>query len=246
MISKEMISKNKERFIEIVRSINRKNADIEGFIDKLNKSDFFYAPASTKYHNAYEGGLCEHSLEVYDNLKMISHSLVKGNGDDMYDTDTIKIVGLFHDIYKMNFYEEYIRNEKVYSENGKKYDEMGKYDWKSVKAYKIREVDDRFIYGSNEQNADFIVSYFFPLSVEEHAAILNSSGGQNYNCSNLDVTPIYSKYPLVVLLHTADLLATYIPTRHKEEEEHIEEEKIECPPEHTSVEKPWVMDSEDM
>ena len=100
--------------------------------------------------------------------------------------------------------------------------------------------------GSNEQNADFIVGYFFPLSVEEHAAILNSSGGQNYNCSNLDVTPIYSKYPLVVLLHTADLLSTYIPTRHKEEEEHIEEEKIECPPEHTSVEKPWVMDSEDM
>ena len=55
----------KEEFIEIFKqTITRPGAD--ALLDYLeNKSDFFTAPASARYHGAYAGGLCEHSLNVY-------------------------------------------------------------------------------------------------------------------------------------------------------------------------------------
>ena len=60
MLTPEQIEKNKLEFIELVRSIHREGMDTESLIKKLENSDFFVAPASTIYHNAYDGGLCEH------------------------------------------------------------------------------------------------------------------------------------------------------------------------------------------
>ena len=57
---------NKERFIELLRSTKREG--IEKLIDFLEKTDFFTAPASTRFHSSYEGGLLQHSLNVYDCL----------------------------------------------------------------------------------------------------------------------------------------------------------------------------------
>ena len=55
----------KEEFIELFQEhIHRDGA--EALLDYLtNKCDFVTAPASARYHGAYAGGLCEHSLNVY-------------------------------------------------------------------------------------------------------------------------------------------------------------------------------------
>lgn len=199
------IEQNKDYFISLLREITRQGADIDKLINKLSNSDFFTAPASTKYHMSERGGLCEHCLNVFDNIIMLNETLHLN-----YDRETLLIVALLHDISKMNYYEETIINKKVYSPNGKKYDELGNFDWVSVKGYKTKESEDRFIYGSHEETAEYIIRKFIPLSLEESIAILSHMGGKGFDSSGVDLTPVYNKYSLAVLLHTADMLATYI------------------------------------
>ena len=69
------LQQNKKRYIELISSIEREGADIEKLLKKLENSDFFFAPASVKYHSAYEGGLCTHSLGVYDAYMKLIDSL---------------------------------------------------------------------------------------------------------------------------------------------------------------------------
>lgn len=198
MLSHEQVGQNREEYLSLIDSITRE-FDKEKFIDWLdNKSDFFVAPASTKYHCSYEGGLCEHSLNVYHMLKRLidDAKAVKPDFPD-YDEDTIIIVALLHDLSKANFYEKYWRNVKN-QETGK---------WEQVMDYKVRE--DRFIYGSHEQTAEFMASAFFPLTIEERVCILNHMGGKSFDSTQADLSVIYGKYPLACLLYTADLLSTF-------------------------------------
>ena len=130
MLSKEDIERNKQEFISLIYSIEREfNKD--RLIEWLeNKSDFFTAPASSKHHGSYEGGLCDHSLNVYYGLKSIAFSFLsydldqEGNAHFKYPEDTFKIVGLLHDISKANYYEKYYRNVK---------DEKGNYNLVNIK-----------------------------------------------------------------------------------------------------------------
>lgn len=199
------IEKNKEYFISLLNNISRENANIEGLVAKLSRSDFFTAPASTKYHMSERGGLCEHSLNVYDNLVMLNEKFELG-----YTQDNLLIVGLLHDISKMNYYEETIINKKVYSENGKKFDELGKYDWVSEKGYKTRDTKDRFLYGNHEETSEYMVRSYIPLTPEESVAILNHMGGMGFDSSQTDLSSLYNRYSLAAILHAADMLATYI------------------------------------
>ena len=64
----ETVEANKQEFINLVKKIEREGANITHLLDKLEKSDFYYAPASAKYHGAYRGGLVDHCLNVYYNL----------------------------------------------------------------------------------------------------------------------------------------------------------------------------------
>ena len=64
MLSEDQITRNKEQFISLLRGVTREGSNIEGLINKLCSSDFFTAPASTKYHGAFKGGLCRHCLDV--------------------------------------------------------------------------------------------------------------------------------------------------------------------------------------
>lgn len=198
----------KADFIDLLREIKRPNANIEGLINKLESSDFFQAPASTKYHNSYIGGLLEHSLNVYYNL----YSLVELKGLLPYiDPDSMLICGLLHDMSKMNYYELYVRNEKVYHEDGTKYDSIGNFDWESNLYFKVKDPNDRFIYGNHEETSEFMIKTYIPLTVEESVAILNHHGGKGYDSIPIQhISDKYNKYPLSSLLHTADMLATYI------------------------------------
>lgn len=208
MLSKEQIQKNKEEFISLINSINRE-FNKERLIDWLeNKSDFFTAPATAKYHCAYEGGLCEHSLNVYYALKNLNYGYMPelvATSDEIeqgihkykYDEDTLKIVGLLHDISKSNYYEIFSRNVKDSSGN-----------WTQVLDYKVR--DDKFIYGNDEQNTEFMVSTFIPLTLDEKVALLHKSGGKAFDSTQENIPTIFNKYQLAVLLHCADMLSCYV------------------------------------
>ena len=223
MLTNEEIMSNKAIFISLVEGIEREGVDKERLIKKLEASDFFYAPASTVYHSSFEGGLCHHSLNVYHTLKRFMEAVypmkkVERQSDDQenveyvptcpYDEDTIRIVSLFHDFDKMNKYEKSVRNQKVYSEKGTKRDELGKFDWVSVPSYKWKDAKDLFILGTHGENSVYMTETFFPLTAEEHSAIVNHHG--LFDNPKLDVANIFGRYPLACLLHLADMASTYI------------------------------------
>lgn len=199
---------NKQEFIDLLSTITRPNARIEELIRKLEGSDFFEAPASTRYHSAYKGGLVEHSLNVYYNLK----NLVEMKGlQGIIPIESIIICGLLHDLSKMNFYEVTYKNEKIYREDGSKFDNLGRFDWESKQAYKIRDAKDRFIFGNHEETSEFMIKTYIPLTVAESVAILNHHGGMGYDSIPIStISDKYNRYPLSSLLHMADFLATYI------------------------------------
>lgn len=197
MLDEKQIEANKERYISLLKTIKREGADIDKLINKLNSSDFFTAPASTTYHCSYKGGLCHHSLHVYDNLKMLDKARNLGIPDE-----SLVIIGLLHDISKMNYYETAERNVK---------DEQGR--WTKVPFIKTREAKDRFIYADHGMNSEYIARTFIPLTIYESVAIINHMGGKDIysgaaNATNM--SEVFNRYPMALLLHTADLLATFL------------------------------------
>lgn len=207
MLTSKQINENRETFIGLISSIQREGAEIDRLVAKLISSDFFTAPASTTYHCNYEGGLCEHSLNVYFNLV----DFVQTRSEDIrgrYTEDTLKIVALLHDISKMNIYEKTAKNEKVYCEDGDKYDALGKFKWETTMGWKQRQ--DKFIYGNHEMTSEFIARQFIPLSIEESVAILHHMGGRNWDSAQDNISAVFGQYPLATLLHLADMMASYI------------------------------------
>lgn len=214
MLTEEQIENNKQRFIELLRRVTREGADIESLISWLeDRSDFFVAPASTKYHQAYKGGLCEHSLEVCDTIFTLAHDFKRLPADEengteeriVYSDDTLLIVSLLHDISKANFYEEYTKNVN----SGQK-DERGKTIWIQQLEYKTRDAENRFIYGNHEETSEYMARTFIPLTLEESVAILHHHGGQGFDSTQMDVSIIFKRHNLSLLLHVADMLSTFL------------------------------------
>ena len=215
MLTDEQIKINKDEFISLIRQIKRENADIDKLVKYLEESDFFIAPASTQYHSAYKGGLCQHSLNVYNQLKKLIEAeypkfkkdeegdeLVEIEGyKEPYSKDTLIIVSLLHDISKTNFYEVSNRNVK---------DEKG--NWIQVPFIKTRDAKNRFIYASHGVNSEYMVGRFIPLRLEESVAIIHHMGGKEAGAPVMDstITEVFNTYPLAILLHTADMLATFL------------------------------------
>ena len=186
---------NKERFIEIYKSkIKREGAD--KLLDFLlsRHSDFFVAPASTRYHLAYEGGLCEHSLNVYDCLcHYLNRDRVKEDYGLNYSEESIAIVALLHDLCKVNVYKPGTRNVK---------DEFGK--WQTVPS---DEYDDKVPYGHGEKSV-YIISGYMRLTREEAFAIRYHMGFSG-NEEARNVGAAFEMFPLAFALSTADMEATY-------------------------------------
>ena len=148
---------NQERFLQIFNeNIKREGAD--KLLEFLSSgSDFFTAPASTRYHGAHEGGLLEHSLNLYDCLcDILARPRMKEVYGLEYSAESIAVVALLHDICKVNFYKVSTRNVK--DENGK---------WTTVPYYTI---EDTLPYGHGEKSA-YIVSAYIRLTREEAFAI---------------------------------------------------------------------------
>lgn len=205
MLSNEQLSQNKEEFISLLNSIHRERANVEGLVKKLEASDFFYAPASTKYHGSFKGGLCRHCLDVY----IVLRNLVSQNNLDI-DEESLIICTLLHDFSKMNLYEVTNFNKKVYSENGSKSDNGGRFDWVTEQGYKTIDLSERFVYGNHEETSEYMIRQFIPLKLEESVAILHHHGGMGYDSSQTNISDIYQRYPLALMLHLADMICAYL------------------------------------
>ena len=185
----------KEEFISIFNeNIKREGADkLLDFLE--NKSDFFTAPASTRYHNAFEGGLLRHPLNVY---KCLVAYLERGRVKDMYkleaSAETAAIVALLHDLCKVNIYRVSYRNSKN--------DKTGQ--WEKVPYY---EIHDTLPYGHGEKSV-YMISGFMRLTREEAMAIrwhMGFSGTEDKNT----IGRALEKYPLAFALSVADMEASY-------------------------------------
>ena len=183
----------KERFLEIYNEkITREGADkLLDFL--LNGSDFFTAPASTRYHGAHEGGLVEHSLNVYDCLADMASRLKDRYGIE-YSDESIAIAGLLHDICKVNFYKTSYRNVK---------DETGR--WQSVPYYTI---EDTLPYGHGEKSA-YIVSAYMRLTRDEAFAIRYHMGFSGTEDPG-NVGRALEMFPLAYATCCADMEAAFL------------------------------------
>lgn len=184
---------NREKFIEIYNAcIKREGAD--KFLDYLcEKTDFFSAPASTRFHGAYEGGLLEHSLNVYECLDdfLKNSNFCKKHGFSFSD-ESIAIVSLLHDVCKTNFYKTEMRNAK---KNGV---------WESVPYYTI---EDNLPYGHGEKSV-YIISGFMKLTRDEAFAIRYHMGFSSTEDAN-QVGRALEMFPLAFAVCMADMEASY-------------------------------------
>lgn len=183
----------KEKFLKICREHIHRNG-IDNLLSWLEKSDFYTAPASTRFHGNYKGGLIEHSLNVYECLKKLNQE--KGFP---YSDETIATVSLFHDICKVNCY-------KISQKNVKDPD-TGR--WHTVDYYTR---DSSWMpLGHGEKSCIILQRFLKKLTVEEIIAIRWHMGGFDsaVRGGDYDISSAYDQYPLAVMLHIADMEATY-------------------------------------
>ena len=185
----------KQEFIEIYQSnIHREGAD--ALLDYLeNKSDFFTAPASTRYHGAYPGGLCQHSVNVY---RCLVDYLARPRVQELYGVEVSEeskaVAALLHEVCKVDFYAQSTRNVK---------NELTG-QWEKKPYYTI---DEKLPYGHGEKSV-YIVSGFMRLTRAEAMAIrwhMGFSGTEDART----VGQALSQYPLAFALATADMEASY-------------------------------------
>ena len=208
--------RNIEEFERLTGRIKRKG--IDRLMTFIRKSDFYQAPASTRFHLSCEAGLLQHSLNVYKALTgrmemvehpefgMIGRPRISGSVVAEYPEETLIITALFHDICKTHFYKTDYKNQKVYKPGGSKRDPGGAYDWERVPFYAI---EDREPYGHGEKSV-MMLSEFIYLTKEERYAIRwhmgmayeGPEGVRNFNAS-------IERYPLVLFLHNADQEASH-------------------------------------
>ncbi|MEG1869868.1 MAG: hydrolase, partial [Oscillospiraceae bacterium] len=145
----------KEKFIEYyTANINREGS--AELLKWLETTDFFIAPASTKFHCACESGLVQHSVSVYE-------AFMEKYFEPGKDTaETVAICTLLHDLCKAQYYKVSERNVK--NEEGK---------WEKQPFY---AVDDQFPYGHGEKSV-FLIERFMRLKTSEAAAIRWHMGG---------------------------------------------------------------------
>lgn len=190
----------KDRFIELYQKlITRPGAD--KLLAWLETTDFFEAPASTRFHLSRPGGLVEHSVHVYERLRALFIAEKERAdlcaGITSQEEETIAICGLLHDVCKANFYTVEMRNRK---------NEQGQWE-----KYPFYVVNDQLLYGHGEKSV-YIISSFMKLSREEAMAIRWHMGfsDNDFKAGGFSVGNAFEKFPLALLTHMADLQATYL------------------------------------
>lgn len=189
----------KQEFIRIYKD-NIKREGANELLEYLEKrSDFFTAPASGKFHSAFEGGLCEHSVKAYYRFM----NLLQSEYEDEYEEklninqESPAVIALLHDMCKTNFYKVEYRNYK---------NEFG--EWDKRPYYTI---EDSLPYGHGEKSV-YMISGFMRLSREEAMAINWHMGGFDARIlgGSYGLSDAFYQYPAALLFHIADVQATYL------------------------------------
>ena len=185
----------KKEFEKIARA-NIKREGIESILSLMSQTDFYEAPASTRFHDSELHGLVKHSLNVYHQLVRDLKCAVE-NGEiesEKYSMETITLVSLFHDICKIGFYTTEMRNTK---ENGK---------WIKVPYY---TVNDLFPIGHGEKSVIMLMEHM-KLDTEEILAIRWHMGLSVPKEMYSSISLAFNESPLALYLHLADMKATYL------------------------------------
>ena len=181
----------KQKFIEYYQAnIHREGAD--RLLEWLQTTDFFTAPASTRYHCACPAGLVMHSINVYEVM------MEKHFDPEIDNAESFALCALLHDVCKAQFYKVSSRNVKI--------ERTGHCE---MVAYYGIEV--AFRYGDGEKSV-FLIERFVRLKPAEATAIRWHMGGFDDAArgGNFSISVAYDKYPIAVKLHLADLEATYL------------------------------------
>ena len=186
------VEKQKQEFLTLCREGIHRDG-LEDLLNWLQKSDFFTAPASTRYHGAYEGGLCEHSMDVYD----MARKTIEAFGLTLNE-ESVLVSALFHDLCKVNFYKKDIRNQKIDGQ------------WQEVPCYTI---DEKYCFGGHGSKSVYLVQQFMKLKTDEAAAINCHMGAVTGGDAVRDTSNAYHAFPLAWAIHVADEAATYLLKR---------------------------------
>lgn len=178
----------KDEFIKIfTENVQRPGA--KELLAWLMNTDFFTAPASTKYHCACENGLVMHSVSVFNTM------MEKHFEEGVDSVESFAICALLHDVCKAEFYKISTRNVK---------NELTG-QWEKQPFYSI---EDKFPFGHGEKSV-FLIERFMRLHLDEAMAIRWHMGSFD-DSQGFTISQAYEKYPLAVKLHLADLESTYL------------------------------------
>ena len=186
----------KERFVTIFKQYIRREG-AEELLNWLLSTDFFEAPASARYHSAVAGGLCQHSLNVYDCLRAYLArprvQQVYGLTGEDYSEESIAIAALLHDLCKIGCYRPGFRNVK---------DERGQ--WQKVATYNF---EDDLPFGHGEKSVWMIMKYM--KLTDQEAFAIRYHMGFSVEDDPRTVGQALSKFPLAFALNVADSEAAY-------------------------------------
>ena len=190
----------KMQFIQHYESFISPSEGADELLNYLKKTDFFTAPASTRFHGCHPGGLVIHSVNVFERLRLLVNSEKDYNDNTKIQSITdenIAKVALLHDICKVDVYKVDTRNVK--DENGV---------WQKVPYYQF---EDNMPYGHGEKSS-YIITGFMKLTRDEAMSVRWHMGAfdkavQGGEMGTLGVA--FEKHPLSLLLHQADMMATY-------------------------------------
>lgn len=204
-MNEQEILQNKEKYLGYCRQYIHREG-LESLLNYIEqKTDFFTAPSSTKFHLNTPGGLCQHSINVFETALRINEHLLlpkQEAGECIFpqklSEESIAIAALFHDICKCGLYKQ--------TEKWKK-DAQNK--WVSYIGY---EVNDDFPFGHGEKSC-YIINFYLRLKKDELLAIRWHMG--MFDVSENGSSGRYSFYnacdatPLVILLQMADMCCSH-------------------------------------
>jgi len=185
----------KEEYINIYNTYIKRDGAKE-LLEYISKTDFFVAPASTTFHSAFEGGLAEHSINVFKRFRSMVMNEYGEKYQEKISDESIAICALLHDICKADIYKIDYKNKKV---DG---------NWVQVPFY---TVEDNLPYGHGEKSV-YIINGFLRLTREEAMIINWHMGGFDARVKggSYSLSDAFYKFPNAVLFHTSDMIATYL------------------------------------
>lgn len=187
------MEKNREAFMALWNEYVKGRKGDKAVLRYLEEAGFFTSPASTKYHGAFPGGLCYHSVNVATEVLgiMAQHQLEDENMNASAVT-----CALLHDICKVGTYRQTTKRQR--GPDGK---------WQDAPAY---EYDDSGLpLGHGEKSLFLLQRLGMELTDQEAAAIRWHMGAyRDHDCYN-EMGRAFERYELALFLHLADMTATY-------------------------------------